>query len=124
MNLLWLISPQFDIGDQEASGFLAKFIQPVCSDTGCDSGSPQSFPFVTISGGFTSQGTATITMGGTIDGDDNVLQLLLTAVNTAMLQSSQCTTIHGEECSNDPQPLNPSKRESATTALDCGEVSL
>ena len=124
MNLLWLTGLQFDIGDQEAGGFLAKFIQPVCSRTGCDSGSPQSFPFVTVTDGFTGEGTATITMSGTIDNDDNVLQLLLTAVNTAMLLSGQCTTIHGEECANNPAPLNPSKREAPTIALGCHDVSL
>lgn len=124
MNILWLTGPQFDIGDQDASTFLSKFIQPVCSATGCDSGSPQSFTFVTVSGGSTADGTATIKMSGTIDGDNNVLQLLLNAVNTAMLQSKQCTTVHGQECANSPQPLNPSKREDAPIALSCTDVSL
>jgi len=79
---------------------------------------------VTVSGGVTADGTATIQMSGTIDGDNNVLQLLLNAVNTAMLQSKQCTTVHGTECANTAHPLNPSKREDAPTALSCTDVSL
>ena len=124
MNILWLTGPQFDIGDQDDSTFLSKFIQPACSATGCDSGSPQSFTFVTESLGFTADGTATIKMSGTIDGDNNVLQLLLNTVNTAMLQSKQCTTIQTQECANNPQPSNPSKRESAGVALGCHNVKL
>ncbi|KAH8753716.1 hypothetical protein BGZ57DRAFT_860318 [Hyaloscypha finlandica] len=115
-------SNSFDIGDQDDSTFLSKFIQPSCSATGCDSGSPQSFTFVTESLGFTADGTATIKMSGTIDGDNNVLQLLLNTVNTAMLQSKQCTTIQTQECANNPQPSNPSKRESAGVALGCHNV--
>jgi hypothetical protein len=77
-----------------------------------------------VSGGSTADGTATIKMSGTIDGDNNVLQLLLNTVNTAMLQSKQCTTVQAQECANNPQPLNPSKRESPGIALGCHNVKL
>jgi hypothetical protein len=99
-------------------------MQPVCDSTGCDSGSPQSFPFVTESGGFTDTGTVTITMSGFIANDTSVTQSLLTAINVAMLQTGQYSKISATKCANDPAPLNPSKRESVPVALDCGDVSL
>ena len=101
-------------------------MEPECDNMGCDSGSSQSFQFVTDSDGTTDQGTATIQMSGYINNDSSVRQILLSSINTAMLHTGQCSKVSATKCIGDPAPLNPnpSKRESGPVALDCGDVSL
>lgn len=115
-------SQTFDIGDQDASKFSERYMEPVCSPRGCDEGNSQTFGTVIESYGSTDDSSATISMEGNFANDNDVYQRMLTVVRTAMLQSASCKSVKATKCLTSPMPLNAKpmkKRETGQTVENC-----
>ncbi|KAF3770824.1 hypothetical protein M406DRAFT_67192 [Cryphonectria parasitica EP155] len=126
-TVLEIGSSKWHIGDAVSQDFEKKFMKNVCSSTGCDAGTPQTFQYLTKSGGYTALGKGTITMEGNSNNDTAVIDNLLDAVSAALVASSQCSTTSAEMCMNNPSPSDTAsqwtKRESGGIALDCGKTT-
>jgi hypothetical protein len=112
---------QFNVGDADSSGF-EDLWKAVCGPAGCDGGTPQTFNYNGIEGGFESPLTGQFVMTGFANGDQFSIDAMLDVMNGAFQATKQCNTQPAEQCAGiSGRSADP---ESGGVALGCDNIQL